>query len=318
MERKFRKKFESYFFFGLLPVYFISAAFLGFGILAVFLTSVLTGLFADFVFSKVFKKNRAAKTWLIWALFPLVLPPTIPFWMVIIGIIFTLFFAVFLFGGYGCNLFHSISIGVIFLLLSYPVMFKNSFLKPPEAPLICTQNSPQKTETNISQPSLPELLKGRISENIGDTCPVYLVVFILLFLYWKLIDFRLLTTSLLGTLLFSGVGNFFLPDQILPPHIQIFTGTFLLTLILISADIFCLPRTFEGRWLGGIILSFFTVLIRSFSNFSEGVFFATLLMNVFTPIFDYQFTRRFYFLRKSKIKSQSCQQTFEIPNNAAN
>ena len=47
------------------------------------------------------------------------------------------------------------------------------------------------------------------------------------------------------------------------------------------------PMTAAGKFAAGILLGVITVLIRSFSGYSEGVMFSIILMNTFAPLIDH-------------------------------
>lgn len=46
------------------------------------------------------------------------------------------------------------------------------------------------------------------------------------------------------------------------------------------------PKTHTGQLLYGFIVGSLTVVLRAFSNFSEGFMFSILLMNAFAPLID--------------------------------
>lgn len=46
------------------------------------------------------------------------------------------------------------------------------------------------------------------------------------------------------------------------------------------------PVTKTGRWIFGIGIGVLTMVIRSWGGYPEGVMFAILLMNAFTPLID--------------------------------
>ena len=45
-------------------------------------------------------------------------------------------------------------------------------------------------------------------------------------------------------------------------------------------------KTKSGQWIYGFMIGGLTIVLRGFSNFSEGVMFAVLIMNAFVPILD--------------------------------
>ena len=67
---------------------------------------------------------------------------------------------------------------------------------------------------------------------------------------------------------------------------QILSGGLLFGAFFMATDPVTSPFTFEGKWIYGILLGVFTVLIRGLSGFVEGVMFAILLMNAISPLID--------------------------------
>jgi electron transport complex protein RnfD len=53
-----------------------------------------------------------------------------------------------------------------------------------------------------------------------------------------------------------------------------------------------LPVTTGGRFLYGFLFAFFTLLIRVFAAWPEGVIFATIIMNVLSPLLDATVARK--------------------------
>jgi electron transport complex protein RnfD len=56
-----------------------------------------------------------------------------------------------------------------------------------------------------------------------------------------------------------------------------------------ATDMVTSPLTFKGRLLFGFGCGLFTILIRMFGSYPEGVSFAILLMNAMVPLLDKYF-----------------------------
>lgn len=92
---------------------------------------------------------------------------------------------------------------------------------------------------------------------------------------------------LLSVAVFSFFGSLFLPDQVGPPLFQLLSGSVLFGAMFMATDPVTSPVTVMGKFLFGILAGFFTVLIRSFSGYTEGVMFSIILMNALTPLMDH-------------------------------
>ena len=67
------------------------------------------------------------------------------------------------------------------------------------------------------------------------------------------------------------------------PVYHLFAGGLFLGAIFMATDYVTTPQTNLGRLAFGIGAGLFTVLIRVYSSYPEGVSFAILLMNILTP-----------------------------------
>ncbi len=63
-------------------------------------------------------------------IFPLILPPSIPLWMVAVGVVFGVVFGKEMFGGTGRNIFNPALVGRVFLSLAFPEYFSTRWLQP--------------------------------------------------------------------------------------------------------------------------------------------------------------------------------------------
>ena len=58
------------------------------------------------------------------------LPPTIPFWIVAVGVIIAIVFGKMVFGGFGMNIFNPAIVGRAFIYVSFPNEMTINWLKP--------------------------------------------------------------------------------------------------------------------------------------------------------------------------------------------
>lgn len=301
--RSARASFSGAIFAGTIPLYVAAVGIYGWKVLVILGLCVLAGALTDFVAGRVRQDEAIRYNWLVWVLFPLAIPAGIPLWAPPLALSFSLVFGMHFFGGYGRNLFNLIAIGVVFLQLSYPAELGNSVIKPFADPRLGFQH--YASQINFPGTIFDDLRKfgdipirdfflGRIPGNIGESFPGYLAVLGLLLTLARILDYRMILSSLFGIIATAAIGHAYFPTKIIAPEFQLLVGAVLPFLVLFSGDVFSLPRTPEGRWLGGLAFGFFTVLIRGFSGFSEGVFFAALLMGVFIPICDQLIAAHWY------------------------
>jgi Na+-transporting NADH:ubiquinone oxidoreductase subunit B len=80
-------------------------------------------------------------------------------------------------------------------------------------------------------------------------------------------------------------GNAFM---LMPAHYHLVIGGLAFGAVFMATDPVTASHTETGKWIYGILIGVFTVLIRVFNPaYPEGIMLAILLMNVFAPLIDY-------------------------------
>ncbi len=114
--------------YALLPVALVAIYYFGWRVLGVVL---IAGFFA-FITEWIMASNRRGKVsyacFVTAALYGLSLPPTIPFWMVVVGAVIAILFAKETFGGFGKNIFNPAIVGRGFVYVCFPVEMTARFV----------------------------------------------------------------------------------------------------------------------------------------------------------------------------------------------
>jgi Na+-transporting NADH:ubiquinone oxidoreductase subunit B/electron transport complex protein RnfD len=96
-----------------------------------------------------------------------------------------------------------------------------------------------------------------------------------------------ITLSYLATAaLFAFIGHTLGPRIFAPPLFQLLAGSILFGAVYMATDPVTSPATKPGKFIFGVGCGIITVLIRTFSGFTEGVMFSIVIMNAFTPLID--------------------------------
>jgi electron transport complex protein RnfD len=111
---------------------------------------------------------------------------------------------------------------------------------------------------------------------------------------WKKIITCHIPVSILGTVfVFSGLLHLVSPAYADPLSV-ILSGGLMLGAIFMATDYVTSPMTPKGQIIYGIAIGFLTVVIRNWGAYPEGMSFAILIMNAFTPLINnYVKPRRF-------------------------
>jgi len=247
--------------------------------------SYIAGGLVEVIFAIVRKKEIHEGFLITGLIFPLVLPPTTPLWIVAVGIVFGTLFGKEVFGGTGRNIFNPALVGRLFVTIAFPAIMTTNWQMPfADAITSATPLSVYKT-TGVSSSSF-DLILGMTAGSMGETFRVGIILGGLFLMLTKVSNWRI-PVSYIGTVfLFALAGNHFLPEKIAPPMFQVLAGGLLFGAMFMATDPITSPFTRAGKYTFGIMCGVLTVLIRSFSGCVEGVMFSIVITNAFTPIID--------------------------------
>ena len=124
------KRFMSMVIISLVPCILAGLYFFGLRFIAIIIVSYAAGLTVEVLFAIVRKEGINEGFFVTGILFPLIMPPAVPLWMVALGVAFGVFVGKEIFGGTGRNLFNPALVGRCFLALAYPAQMSGSWLHP--------------------------------------------------------------------------------------------------------------------------------------------------------------------------------------------
>lgn len=205
------------------------------------------------------------------------LPVSVPYWIPMVGGVFSVLVVKHLCGGMGKNVFNPVLVSRAFLLLVWPVYLT-------QFPAVNMEGVTSSTPLHHMQiPALPEetiwdLFFGTIPGCIGETSKAALL-FGAAYLLWKGVIRPQIPLSYLGTVALLTL--LFPQDQ---PRIfwmmsQLLSGSLILGAFYMATDYVTSPVTSKGRIAFGIGCGLFTVLFRYFGLYPEGVTYGILCMN---------------------------------------
>ena len=124
------KRYMSFVILALLPAVLASVYFYGFRVIAIIMVSYMAGGVVEVAFA-IIRKHDIHEGFLVTGLiFPLVLPPTVPLWVVAVGIVFGTMFGKEMFGGTGRNIFNPALVGRLFITIAFPAIMTTSWQQP--------------------------------------------------------------------------------------------------------------------------------------------------------------------------------------------
>ena len=125
-----------------------------------------------------------------------------------------------------------------------------------------------------------------MSGSLGEISAVALLLGGLYMLWKKIISWHT-PVAVLGTIfIFEGILWLANPERFMDPMFHLFTGGAMLGAIFMATDMVSSPMTRVGQLIFGVGIGIITVLIRNFGAYPEGISFAILIMNAFTPLIN--------------------------------
>ena len=287
----------------LLPALGVSVFYFGFGMVVITSVSIASCILFEYLIQKYMMKVKPThldgSALLTGLLLAFCLPTNIPFWMVMIGALAAVGIGKLTFGGLGNNIFNPAIVGRVFLFISFPVamtawpeagqwMSYTDAITGPTPLGLMKEGLASKTVGEL-MPELPSYLNlflGKMMGSAGEVSALALLMGMFYLMYKKIISWHI-PLSILGTVfVFSGILWLANPDRFADPLFHLLSGGLMLGAIYMATDYVTSPMTQKGMIIYGIGIGIVTVLIRIFGAYPEGVQFAILIFNGFTPLIN--------------------------------
>jgi Na+-transporting NADH:ubiquinone oxidoreductase subunit B len=283
--------------YALIPLVFSSVYLFGWRSFALIALTFVFGTLCEAVFTFREGKPVTSAVFVTCLIFTLSLPPTTPFWMGVVGIIFGVSIGKMAFGGFGRNIFNPAMVGRCFLYVTFPVQLTNMWVPPMWGGLagfmrwsnpVDAVAGATPLEVLKQGDSLPleNLFLGNIPGSLGETSALLILLGGVYIIYNKAASWRLAGSCLLAGILVSGVLHMLGFPTVASPILGVFSGSFLFGTVFVVTEPISGAKTKGGQWIYGSFIGALTMVLRGFSNFAAGIMFAVLLMNAFVPLLD--------------------------------
>ena len=285
----------------LLPAMLASFYFFGMGAVAVMLTSVLSCVFFEWAITKfILKRNRLTildgSAALTGVLLAFNLPSNLPLWIIVLGALFAIGVGKMTFGGLGQNIFNPALAGRVFLLISFPVQMTTwpvsgemSYLDAQTAatPLSIMQTAISSGDASVLNqlPSSLEMLIGQTGGSMGEVSALLLLLGCAFMLWKKIITWHIPVSIIATVLVFAGLLHLANPVYANPLQV-IFSGGLMLGACYMATDYVTSPMSHKGQLIYGVCIGLLNVIIRNWGAYPEGMSFAIIIMNTFTPLIN--------------------------------
>ena len=302
--------------FALLPGILAYIFFFGIGVLLNLTIAIITALISEYFVLKI--RNLPVKLFITdgsavvaASLLALSIPSIAPWWIIVIGTLFTIIIAKHFYGGLGSNLFNPAMVGYAVLLISFPAVMTKWPL--PASHLLDFNIAQQiqiffygtkemidsvssatpldyiKTQIFLGKPFDLNFTNGMPINSYFNASIIISLSFLLggVFMWWiKIITWHLPVTFLLSLALISTIFWLIDSSQYLPPFIHLLSGGTLLCAFFIITDPVSGPTTPKGKIFFAFGVALLVYLIRVFGGYPEGIAFAVIFMNICVPLID--------------------------------
>lgn len=314
--------------YALIPGIVVHSYFFGLAIYVQLALAIITALIAEAAFIKLRKRpvinNLKDYTAVVTAvLLAVSIPSLAPWWVIVIGTVFSIIVVKHLYGGLGQNIFNPAMAGYVLLLISFPVQmtawlpvesmqaFPTTFHDV--VSLIFTGFSidgytvtqiktsidgytiatPLETIRNAlhSGETISETLKTSLfsADSLQGSQWVNLAFLIggIALLQRNVIQWYIPISFLAGIIIFSLIPFASDPDIYSSPLYHLFSGATMIGAFFILTDPVTASTTVKGRIIYGLLCALLVIVIRNFGGYPDAVAFAVLLANMCVPLIDY-------------------------------
>ena len=294
----------------LVPALLVAIYYFGWYALRLTLITMATCMLTEWLIQKFLIKGpltindgSAALTGLLLAFN---VPANLPIWMAIVGSIVAIGIGKMAFGGLGKNPFNPALVGRVFMLVSFPTamttwpqaapifekgFFADAVTGPTPLGILKEAGVGSLAEAGNLQFNLQflDMVLGNRGGAFGEVCAIALLLGAIYLICRKVIEIFTPLSILLTVFVFTGICYLIDPTQYIAPWYHLVYGGLILGAFFMATDMVTSPMTIRGKLLFGFGIGVITVVIRLWGAYPEGVSFAILIMNAFTPLINKAF-----------------------------
>ncbi len=271
-------------------------------LLPIFVVTMVVGLGIEFLYAA--KKGHGIEEGFLvsGALIPLIMPPDLPLWILILSIIFAVIIGKEAFGGTGMNILNIALLSRVFVFFAYPstisgddvwvsgiaegvthygwwhTSFFNGIFEwagwtlfDPKVAVVdgfsgATPLSLAKEGWGnvLAHYSESQMLWGTIPGSIGETCKPAILVGTLMLIVTGIASWRIMFSMFIGAIISALLLNAWgaNPFMEVPWFYQFYMGSFFFAMAFMATDPVTAASTERGKWIYGFLIGFIGMIIR--------------------------------------------------------
>ncbi|NDV20572.1 electron transporter RnfD [Pseudodesulfovibrio sp. JC047] len=273
----------------LCPAVIMAVVIFGMNALRVMALSCAVAVVTDVLCSHLMKREQAVNDWsslLTGLLFAFLLPASTPWWLVLIGSSASIFLGKMIFGGLGSTPLCAPLVGWTLCRISWgDIMDTNATMLHSQLPAPLQQLKFFGLES-IRSIEYSSLALGKQLGGLGEVHILVMVLGGLFLLFRRHIRWSIPTGFILGLLLTAWIYFLIDPTTYAPPFFHLMAGGALFGAFFLATDPASSPIGTIPSLLFGFMAGAMVIIIRVYGIYPDGVPFAILLANLFTPLLD--------------------------------
>ncbi len=278
------------FIMALVPTSVVGIYMFGFRALLIMVLSMATCVVVESIIEWITHRSLTYKDYhalLTGLLFALLLPPSLPWWIPVVGAAVAIILGKMVFGGLGNYPFNPILVAWVVMNTSWKdrmnLFFEPHTSKQVLTPLMAISEDP----TLFYSYNMFDLFVGDKAGPIGGVCALAVLAGGVFILARGIIRWHIPVSFLFGVALFAGILRAINPDVYPPVLFHLISGGVLLGAFFLAPEPVTSPVTPKGMLIFGFLAGALTMIIRMWGAYPDGSFYAILIMNAATPLFNY-------------------------------
>ena len=271
--------------------------------LPMIIVSYVTGLAIEFAFAQK-RKHEINEGFLVTGLLiPMVMPVSVPLWIVALSTAFAVIIGKEVFGGTGMNVFNPALLARAFAFFAYtPQMSGEAVWYATDGQTGATALE-QLGTTGTMQWSALDAFIGLIPGSVGETSTAAILIGAAILLFTGVASWRIMLSVFAGGLAFAYMFDA-MDVTTFPAYYHLLVGGFAFGAVFMATDPVTSAQTNTGKWIYGFMVGALAILIRVINPaYPEGMMLSILFMNALAPLIDYFVVERNIARRKKLIKN---------------
>jgi electron transport complex protein RnfD len=274
---------------GLAPAAVAGLYFFGIRALTVMVIAMVTAVVVETLIEKLTHQAltyRDSHALVIGLLLALILPSSAPWWLVMVGAAVAIVLGKMVFGGLGTYPFNPVLVAWVVLKLSWPERMELFFAPHTTEHVLTPLMAVKEDPALLYSYELTDLFWGAKAAALGTGCGLAILIGGLFVMLRGMIRWHIPVAFLVGVALFAGILRFINPDLYPPVAFHLISGGVLLGAFFLAPEPTTSPVTPTGMLAFGFLAGALTMIIRMWGADSDGSFYAILIMNAATPLFN--------------------------------